>query len=90
MLDTSDTSLRSYGVASRLIQILQNISENSKSASSTSGRRIGRLVQTTVGKRKGDPISPTTFIFYLDKVLDSIKDSSTGVSVLEVGRLTEK
>jgi len=45
------------------------------------GGEFGDWFKTTIGTRQGDPILPTTFISYLERVLDSIKDSGTGLSV---------
>lgn len=73
-------TLRSYGVGVRLIRILQNICEISQSAVRVGGE-LGDWFKTTVGTRQGDPISPTTFIAYLERVMDSIRNNGTGVSV---------
>ena len=45
------------------------------------GGELGDWFKTTVGTRQGDPISPTTFISYLERVMDSVRDNGTGVSV---------
>jgi len=34
-----------------------------------------------VSTRQGDPISPTTFILYLERMMDTIKENGTGISV---------
>ena len=60
--------------------ILQNICEISQSAVRVGGE-LGNWFKTTVGTRQGDPISPTTFISYLERVMDSVRDNGTGVSV---------
>jgi hypothetical protein len=78
--DVTWATLRSYGVGSRLITILQHICEISQSAVRVDGE-LGDWFQTTVGTRQGDPISPTTFISYLERVMDSIRDNGTGISV---------
>src|SRR6218665_1740777 len=36
---------------------------------------------TAIGRRQGDPISPNTFITYLERVMENIQDNGTGVSV---------
>src|SRR6218665_2219189 len=36
---------------------------------------------TTIGTRQGDPISPNTFITYLERVMENIQENGTGVSV---------
>ena len=78
--DVTWATLRSYGVGARLIRILQNICEVSQSAVRVGGE-LGDWFKTTVGTRQGDPISPTTFISYLERVMDSVRDNGTGVSV---------
>jgi len=75
--DVTWATLRSYGVGARLIRILQNICEVSQSAVRVGGE-LGDWFITTVGTRQGDPISPTTFIWYLERVMDSVRDS-TGI-----------
>jgi len=35
----------------------------------------------TVGTRQGDPISSTTFIIYLERIMDVIRDRDTGVRI---------
>ncbi len=42
---------------------------------------MGDWFKTTVGTRQGDPISPTIFISYLERVMDSVRDNGTGISV---------
>ena len=34
-----------------------------------------------IGTRQGDPISPNTFITYLERVMENIQDNGTGISV---------
>ena len=67
-------------MGARLIKILQNICEISQSAVRVGGE-LGDWFRTTVGTRQGDPISPTTFIAYLERIMDPIRDNGTGVSV---------
>jgi Reverse transcriptase (RNA-dependent DNA polymerase) len=67
-------------VGTRLIKILQNICEISQSAGRVSGK-LGEWFRTTVGTRQGDPISPTTFIMYLERIMDPIRNNGTEVSV---------
>jgi hypothetical protein len=78
--DVTWATLRSYGVGARLLKILQNICEISQSAVRVGGE-LGDWFKTTVGTRQGDPISPTTFISYLERVMDTVRDNGTGVSV---------
>jgi len=44
------------------------------------GKELGERCRTTVGPRQGDPISPTKFISYLERVMVVVKDNNTGVS----------
>ena len=78
--DVTWATLRSYGVGNRLTQILKNIGDRSKSAVKF-GREIGEWFATTIGTRQGDPISPNTFITYLERVMDNIQDNGTGISI---------
>ena len=64
-------------MGARLIKILQNICEISQSAVRVDGE-LGDWFRTTVGTRQGDPISPTTFIAYLERIMDPIRDNGTG------------
>jgi len=73
-------TIKSCGVGQRLLQLLQNICENSQSAVRV-GKELGEWFETSVGTRQGDPISPTKFISYLERVMDVVKDNNTGVSV---------
>jgi Reverse transcriptase (RNA-dependent DNA polymerase) len=45
------------------------------------GRELGAWFEVTVGSRQGDPISPTTFITYLERVMDGVKENTTGISI---------
>ena len=78
--DVTWATLRSYGVGKNLIRILQNICEISQSAVRVGGE-LGKWFKRTVGSGQGDPISPTTFISYLERIMDTVKDNGTGVSV---------
>ena len=73
-------TLKSYGVGRRLIDILKNICETSQSAVRVGGE-MGDWFKTSVGTRQGDPISPTTFITYLERIMDAVRDNGTGVTV---------
>ena len=56
--------LQSFGVGTRLIQILKDIANRAKSSVKFE-KEIGEWFGTTLGTRQGDPISPTIFITYL-------------------------
>ncbi len=70
----------SYGVGARLNKILQSSCEISQSAVRV-GREMGDWFKTTVGTRQGDPISPTIFISYFERIMDLVRDNGTGISV---------
>lgn len=78
--DITWATFRSYGVGKRLTQILKDIGERSKSAVKF-GQEIGEWFATTIGTRQGDPLSPSTFIIYLERMMDGIQDNGTGISV---------
>ncbi len=80
--DVTWATLKSYGVGARLIKIQQNISEISQSAVQV-GIELGDWFKTKVGTRQGAPISPTIFISYLERVMDSLRDNASGISVHE-------
>ena len=73
-------TMKSYGVGRRLTQMLQTIGENAQSAVRV-GQELGEWFKTSVGTRQGDPLSPTTFITYLERVMDGIQNNDTGISV---------
>jgi len=62
-------TLKSYGVGRNLTKILKNIGDRSKSAV-----KFGE-------ERQGDPVSPNTFITYLERVMDDIQNNGTGISI---------
>jgi len=73
-------TLRLYGVGNRLTQIFEDIEKRSKAAIRI-GKYLGEWFATKVGAREGDPISPNTFIIYLEKIMDKIQDNGTGILV---------
>ena len=74
------TMLESYGVGKRLIYTLMTVLKTAKSAVRV-GTELGDWFSVKVGTRQGDPISPTTFIGYLERVLDNVRQSETGFTV---------
>jgi len=45
------------------------------------GKELGEWFELSVGTRQGDPISPTIFISYLERVMVVVKDNNTGILV---------
>ena len=72
--------LRSYGVVEKIINILSHIYENSKAAVRL-GKDIGDWINQEMGTKQGDPISPTLFITYLERVLEWLQDMEKAISV---------
>ena len=56
--------LKSYGVATKMVTLLQKIYEKAQSAVRI-GKDYGEWFQTDVGTRQGDPLSPLLSIAYL-------------------------
>jgi hypothetical protein len=78
--DVTWATLKSYGVGRRLIEMMQNIYQQSESAVRV-GSELGEWFKTTVGTKQGDPISPTMFISYLERVMDVVRNNDTGVAI---------
>jgi len=72
--------LKSYGVETKIITLLQNIYKKSQSAVRI-GNDYGEWFQTDVGTRQGDPLSPLLFIAYLERVMDQVRQSTCGINV---------
>jgi hypothetical protein len=78
--DIIRATFRSYGTGQRLTLLLYRILTQAKAAVRL-GTELGEWFSVTVGTRQGDPISPLTFITYLERVMDSIKNSDSGISI---------
>lgn len=78
--DVTWATFKSYGIGKRLTELLKNIGERSKLAVRF-GEEIGDWFPSTIGTRQGDPLSPSTFILYLERIMDGIQDSGSGISV---------
>lgn len=72
--------LRSYGVGQRLVEILKEIGDQSRAAVRV-GQDLGEWFDTGIGTRQGDPISPVSFITYLERTMDENHARGTGISV---------
>jgi hypothetical protein len=78
--DIIQATLKSYGVGKTLTSLIYRILKQAKAAVRVGGE-LGEWFEVTVGSRQGDPISPTTFITYLERVMDRIKEKATGISI---------
>ena len=73
-------TLKSYGVETKMVTLMQKIYENAQSAVRI-GKENGEWFRTDVGTRQGDPMSPLLFIAYLDRVMDQVRQNTCGVSI---------
>jgi len=60
-----------------LIEVMKNIIDQSQSAVRVEGE-LGDWFRTTRGTRQGDPISPTSFITYLERMMEGMKEENEG------------
>jgi hypothetical protein len=67
-------------VGSRVIQMLQSINESAQSAVRV-GKETGEWFKTSIGTRQDDPVSPTTFIAYLVRMMEGLRNKGTGISI---------
>ena len=72
--------LKSYGVETKMITLLQNIYEKAQSAVRI-GNEYGEWFQADVGTRQGDPLSPLLFIAYLERVMDQVRQNTCGINI---------
>jgi len=75
--DVTWAVFKSYGVGKRLIEVMKNICDQSQSAVKVEGE-LGDWFRTTRGMRQGDPISPTSFITYLERMMEGMKEENEG------------
>ena len=73
-------TLKSYGVETKMVALLEKIYENAQSAVRI-GKETGDWFRTDVGTRQGDPLSPLLFIAYLDRVMDQVREDTCGVKI---------
>ena len=72
--------LKSYGVNHTLIDILKDINESVEAAVRIQNE-LGNWFRTNKGARQGDPISPQLFITILERAMDGVTNSITGISI---------
>src|SRR6218665_4069625 len=72
--------LKSYGVRRKLIALMKSIAENAPAAVRVD-KELGEWFRMTVGTRQGNLISSTTFIIYLERIMDVIRDRDIGVRI---------
>ena len=72
--------LKSYGVDTKMVTLLQKIYEKSQSAVRI-GKDNGEWFRTDVGTRQGDPLSPLLFIAYLERVMDQVRQNTCGINI---------
>ena len=73
--------LRSYGVSLKLITLLRNIYKDAVAAVMVNGE-VSDCFAITVGNRQGDPISPSAFIIFLERIMDAVKKlASKGIKI---------
>jgi hypothetical protein len=72
--------LKSYGVDTKMVTLLQEIYEKSQSAVRI-GKDNGEWFRTDVGTRQGDPLSPLLFIAYLERVMDQVRQNTCGINI---------
>src|SRR6218665_3830348 len=63
-----------------LLALMKSIAENAQAAVRVD-KELGEWFRITVGTRQGDPISATTFIIYLERIMDVIRDRDTEVRI---------
>jgi len=64
--------LKSYGERRKLIALVKSLAENAEAAVRVD-KELGEWFRMTVGTRHDDPISSTTFIIYLERIMDVIR-----------------
>ena len=72
--------LKSYGINHTLIDILKDINENAE-ATVRIQNELGNWFRRSKGTRQGDPISPLLFITILERAVDGVTSSNTGISI---------
>ena len=65
---------------SKLIALMKSIAENAQAAVRVD-RELGKWFRMTLGTRQGNLISSTTFIIYLERIMDVIRNRDTKVRI---------
>ena len=73
-------TLKSYGVETKMVTLLQKIYESGQSAVRI-GKENGEWFRTDLGTRQGDPMSPLLFIAYIDRVMDQVRQNICGINI---------
>ena len=72
--------LKSYGVNTKMVTLLQKIYEKSQTAVRI-GEDNGEWFRTDVGTTQGDPLSLLLFITYLERVMDQVRWNASGIKI---------
>ena len=78
--DIIQATFKSCGVRKTLTTLLYRMLKQTTAAVGVGGE-LGAWFEVTVGSRQGDAISLTTFITYLERVMDGVKENTTGISI---------
>ena len=72
--------LKSYGVDSKLIRLLEKVYEQSVAAVII-GTDIGTWFKQSLGTKQGDPMSPLMFISNLERIMDNNDEETTKTQI---------
>jgi Reverse transcriptase (RNA-dependent DNA polymerase) len=75
--DNIQATFKSYRVGKTLTTLLYRMLKQATAAVRV-GSELGAWFEVTVGSWQGDLISPTTFITYLERVMDGVKEKYKG------------
>src|SRR6218665_2637398 len=69
-----------------LLALMKSIAENAQAAVRVD-KELGEWFRMTVGTRQGNPISSTTFIIYLERIMDVIRDREVRIQGRNINNL---
>src|SRR6218665_2060351 len=69
-----------------LLALMKSIAENAQAAVRVD-KELGEWFRMTVGTRQGNPISSTTFIIYLERIMDIIRDREVRIQGHNINNL---